>query len=276
MEDENMVNDMQEQIVDAQDETEIVQSEVEQEESESASDETETQDGAADHQQSREENSAIAKMRKEYDFKMRQLEAQIEAERASKKQAIDEVVQTAYKGQINPYNDKPIATQEDYEEYQEMYREDLLSQLGLPKDYIENLIANNSAVKQANQILETQKLQFGKSAFDRQLAAISKINPEIQTLEDLMNMPEAEEFNHYVIDKKYDPLDAYKLVHQEAKKKLNTAEQKEHLIKTGGNAGSDTNVEIPSSELSFYKEMFPGETQAQLRARYNRVLKRQG
>lgn len=74
METENMVNDMQEQNVDAQ-QPEAVQGEVEQVETENT-EPTEIQEEPAKPQQSREENSAIAQFRKQAEAKERALQAQ--------------------------------------------------------------------------------------------------------------------------------------------------------------------------------------------------------
>jgi hypothetical protein len=47
------------------------------------------------------------------------------------------------------------------------------------------------------------------------------------------------------------------------------------LQTVGGGEPSGTGKEIPASEFSTWKEAFPDETNAQLRARYNRFLQRQ-
>lgn len=73
METENMVNDMQEQIVDAPI-PEEVQSEAEQ--VESTTETTEIQEGVAKPQQTREENAAIAAARREAEQQARALKAQ--------------------------------------------------------------------------------------------------------------------------------------------------------------------------------------------------------
>lgn len=226
--------------------------------------------------QSAEDNAKFAEIRRKYEAEKKQILAELEAERAAKVERVNEVVQTAFRGAINPYTDKPIETEEDYEEYQKMYREDALEKLGYSKDFIEKEIARNPIIKEAQKIIEAQKSYQSKLAFDARLLEITKLNPEIKTIDDLQKIPEIEEFNEYVLQKHYDIVDAYKLVSHDAKKKISTAEQKEHLIRTGGNGGGGLEIEIPSSEIAYYKDSFPKDTPAQLRARYNRVLKRQG
>lgn len=224
-------------------------------------------------QQTPEENAKFAEIRRKYEAENKRLLAELEAERASKKQVVDEVVQTAFRGQINPYTEQPIETQEDYEAYQEMYRQDMLNQIGLPKDFIQKEIENNPIVRQAQEILEAQKAQQGRIAFEAQLSEINRLNPNIKTVDDLLNMPEKEEFDRYV-NKGYELIDAFRLVHKDGKRKTNTTDTKEHLIPAGGAAGTNKETDIPSSLLETWKEAFPNETNEQLRGRYNRYLKR--
>ena len=223
-------------------------------------------------QQDAEENAKYAAARRKAEVEIDRLKAELEA----KDQRLNEVVSTAYNGTPNPYTNKPILTQEDYDEYQEMYREDVLEQLGVSKNFIKKEIESNPVVREAQKIINAQKAQQAKMSFDIRLTEITKLDPNIKTIADLMKMPNREEFDEYVLQKGYDIVDAYKLVNHDIKRKPSTAETKDHLIKTGGGAGGDTGIEVPASELAYYQESFPKETNAQLRARYNRVLKRQG
>ena len=227
-------------------------------------------------QQTAEENAKFAEIRRKADAEINKLRAELDHERQSKADRINEVVNNAYKGSVNPYTNRPIETEADYEEYQQMYKEDVLSQLGVSKDFITKEIENNPIVKEAQRILEAQKAGQAKALFDSRLAEITKLNPDIKSIDDLMKMPNKAEFDDYVLNKHYDILDAYKLVNGDTKKKPNTSETKEHLIKTGGQGGGSVGLEIPGELLDYYKETFPKETAAQLRTRYNRVLKRQG
>jgi hypothetical protein len=226
--------------------------------------------------QTAEENAKFAEIRRKYEAETKRLKAELEAEKQAKSERINEVVQTAFKGYINPYTEKPIETEQDYEDYQKMYREDVLQQLGVSKDYIEKMIAENPVMKQAQAILETQNQQRAKIQFDIKLAEISKLDPNIKTAEDLQKMPNIDEFNDYVLKKHYDMVDAFKLCNPDVKRKPSQAETKDHLIKLGGQESGGVDREIPASELAYWKESFPNDKPAELRARYNRALKRQG
>lgn len=243
---------------------------------ETEEEESEEEETAEPPKQSAEENAKFAEIRRKYEAETKRLKAELEAERQAKTERINEVVQTAFKGYINPYTEKPIETEQDYEDYQKMYQEDMLSQVGLSKDYIEQMIANNPVVKQAQEILAAQENQRAKIQFDLKMAEISKLDPNIKTVEDLQKMPNIDQFNFYVLQKKYDIVDAFKLVNPETHRKVNKAETKDHLIKLGGQEGGGAEREIPASELSYWKDSFPNDKPSELRARYNRALKRQG
>ena len=259
---------VEEEVVDLQPEESEIDEEAEQEEGEPKED--------AKPKQTPEENAKFAEIRRKYEAETKRLKAELEAERQAKSEKINEVVQTAFKGYINPYTEKPIETEQDYEDYQRMYQEDVLKQVGLSTDYIEQMIANNPVVKQAQAILEAQENQRAKTQFELKMAEISKLDPNYKTVEDLQKMPNIDQFNFYVIQKKYDIVDAFKLVNPESHRKQSQSETKDHFIKVGGNDGGGTEKEIPASELSYWKDSFPNDKPSELRARYNRALKRQG
>ena len=260
---------VEEEVVDLQ-ETEA------EETGETEEEETEEEGTAEPPKQSAEENAKFAEIHRKYEAENKRLKAELEAERQAKTERINEVVQTAFKGYINPYTEKPIETEQDYEDYQKMYQEDMLSQVGLSKDYIEQMIANNPVVKQAQAVLAAQENQRAKIQLDLKMAEISKLDPNIKTVEDLQKMPNIDQFNFYVLQKKYDIVDAFKLVNPETHRKVNKSETKDHLIKLGGQEGGGAEREIPASELSYWKDSFPNDKPSELRARYNRALKRQG
>lgn len=226
--------------------------------------------------QSAEENAKFAEIRRKYEADNKRLKAELEAERIAKKQIADEVVQKAYKDTVNPYTGKAIESYEDYQEYLKAFEEDRLQQAGLSRDYIDKMISENPIVKKAQGILEAQERQQAAARVDLGLAEISKLNPNIKTVEDLMKMPNREKFDEYVFQKGYDMIDAFKLVNPESHKKPSQAETKDHLIKLGGQESGGVDKEIPASELTYWKDSFPSDKPAELRARYNRALKRQG
>jgi hypothetical protein len=273
-EDLKTLDGVQDEDVDVEEDLEV------KDESEPTEEEdTKAEEAVDPPKQTRKENAKIAEFRRLKDAEIERLKAELEAEKRAKSEKINEVVQTAFKGYTNPYTEKPIETEQDYEDYQRMYREDMLQQLGLSTDFIEKMISENPVVKQAAKIVETQQSQAGKMQFDMKIAEIGKIDPNIKTFDDLAKMPNFEEFNNYVrkppFGKGYDMVDAFRLVNQ-THRKPSQAETKDHLIPIGGQDGGGTEKEIPASELAYWKDSFPNDKPSELRARFNRALKRQG
>jgi hypothetical protein len=148
-----------------------------------------------------------------------------------------------------------------------------LESAGLSPDYLNELIANNPVVKQASAIIAHNQDIQAQIAINREIAEIQRLNPKIKTIEDLIaENGDDEAFNAMV--KGGMPLSkAYSIVHKIPQKKQDT---KTHLQTVGGGDPSGgMGKEIPASEFSTWKEAFPDETNAQLRARYNRFLQRQ-
>lgn len=82
--------------------------------------------------------------------------------------------------------------------------------------------------------------------------------------------------------KGYDAVDAYRLANLDsltgkkvsaAKQTALNAQSKEHLVKTGGVSGVSSDVEIPTSAMAIWKDMFPDDTPQKLKERYNKTLK---
>ena len=132
---------------------------------------------------------------------------------------------------------------------------------------------------QENQI-ETVKAQLrAEYAAKEELIKLQRVNPDIKSLDDLGEDFVAIRFSRDGLGRLiHTPETAYAeyLRQKNPPKPKADASSKEHMIPTGGSAGSTTLKEIPSDMVEFYKESFPKDTPEQLRARYNRVLKRQG
>lgn len=108
-----------------------------------------------------------------------------------------------------------------------------------------------------------------EAIFARDLLEIQRINPNVKTLDEL-----GEQF-FKLRCAGFGNLEAYEMLnHKPVVKVASTG--KEHIQTTGGGATAGGLVDIPKSELSYWREAWPDATPAQLKERYNRSLKRQG
>lgn len=104
------------------------------------------------------------------------------------------------------------------------------------------------------------------------LAEIKSINPNIKSLHDL-----GETF-FKLRAAGLSNLEAYQLV---AKPKAPAPKQdtnsgKEHLQKMGGGTSKGGLLDIPKTELAYWRDSFPNDSMTKLKERYNRATKRQG
>lgn len=257
-------DDGQEQVVDAQDAGDA-----------NADDTLEGQDDTADvvipEPQSKEENQKYAEFRRKTEAEV--LRAKQEADQASR--MMNEIFETAYKGEINPYTGQTIETVDDFIAWKDQHEKQQLQDAGLPPDYIDKVINNHPVIQQANAMLEQTKQTQQRVAFEKELIEIQKVNPKIKSIEDLVMENKDNETFNALLRGGMDLSKAYATVHKLPKAKQD--DTKNHMQSVGGGtAGSGVEREIPANELETYREAFPNETLAQLRTRYNRVLKRQG
>lgn len=226
-----------------------------------------------------------------------------EAEAAKKIRASiaarDAAFAKTFAGQKHPETGKPITNEQEYLDAVAAARRiraqkaqeaavAKLKQSGIDPSVLEEAINNAPAIQKANEILaENQRLeQQQKEAqlttkLEGQWKALQALDPSIQKPEDLDAIPEAEVFQGLV--KAGIPLDvayksacfdrlATKIAAAEKQSAINAVKSKQHLTTSADGAGGKTVSEIPASELRVWKEAFPDETTAQLRARYNKTL----
>lgn len=222
-----------------------------------------------------------------------------EAEANRRIEAQNAAIAARFSGRINPLTNQPIRSVDDllaYQDAQEQLRAQRTSSAikqqmqakGLDPNLLEAAIAGSPMMLQAQQAMnalkaaqEQQAIQEGERLFDEQLKRINKLDSTITSLDDLQKLEGFEDFDRrvrsgYALDDAFvltwrDRLESRKA---EAAKQaaINATRSKEHLTTTGAAAGSAMEKEIPSGELATWKNSFPDETPAQLRARYNKAL----
>lgn len=189
----------------------------------------------------------------------------------------------------NTFTGAPIKTMAEFNAWKsqfdaDQFGKDLKAGKATPEQFTQ-MIDNHPVVKQAQQVIsqnqEAQRQQAQAAAqqrIDADLAEISKLNPQIKTVADLLDMPKAEEFKAYV-SKGNDFLSAYKLTCFEelTQAKAERARQqavrqsrgKDHLVSSSGTGGSGA-VSVPSNVMAMYRAFNPKATDAEIRDHYNK------
>ena len=193
----------------------------------------------------------------------------------------------------NTYTGQPIKTMEEFHSWKgqydtEQFGKDLKAGKATPEQF-NQMIENHPAVKQAQQVIvqsQTQQRQQQEAAaqqrIDADMAEIAKLNPQIQTVADLLAMPKAEEFKGHVA-RGNDFLSAYKLTYFEEltqakaerarQQALNLSRGKDHLQSASSTGGAGA-VSVPADVMAMYRAFNPKATEAQIQAHYNNSQKK--
>lgn len=211
---------------------------------------------------------------------------QEEAQRVQRER--DAVFAQIYQGQINPYTNKPIQSEKDYQQYVQQYTQDQLQQAGVDQSVVQQAVNADPRVQQAAAIIQQQQAMAAQQAqqaqtqqFHAALQAIQQLDPTVKGFEDIINNPHFAEIEQRW-QKGYSLEDAYYLANrielsqkkQAAAKQqvINQATGKKHLKPTGNN-GAGEDVQVPADVMAMYREMNPKATEAEIRKNYAKFMK---
>lgn len=173
---------------------------------------------------------------------------------------------------------------DNWKELQDYDKKEKLQTMGInDPDAFDNVlndaISNNPIVREAKQILETQKQKEQEEIISHAVTEINKLDPDIKSIQDIIKLENYDEF-YGLVTKGYSLPDAYKVVAFDkiAGKKADNAAQnvirnidsKGHLKTVAGN--KTTEVVIPDEILASYKKNMPEMTDDEIRKHYNSFL----
>ena len=186
---------------------------------------------------------------------------------------------------VSPVTGKNIETYEDYLQavsYQQREAQNqMLAEKGIDPAFIEQIINNSPAMIQAQQILEERNRAEVQRRLDEDLKVVSQMSPDIKSIKDIENHSSYPVVLQYV-EKGLSLPEAFKLANYdslsnkstEAAKQaaINQAKSKGHLETTNSVSGSSDLVDIPDSEISIWRDYYPGLSDAELKKKYNRTI----
>lgn len=259
--------------------------EPETEEAEEAEEAEDTKAGKAQSIEERRRHAAERRRREQQAAIDAAVKAATEAEREKLHNAI------ARSGMKNPITGAPITTLEELESYNQQVKlaraERELKGGKLTQETLQDIISDHPAIKRAEEIArkaedaEREAREAAvRSRMDAEVLEIRKLNPSIETLEDILAMPTGKAFYEYV-QKGNSLVDAYYLANRETQsaksvamakqQALNLANSKKHL--TQDKARGQGALSVPSDEMTMFKAMNPGATEAEIQkyyAKYNK------
>lgn len=210
-----------------------------------------------------------------------------EAEFKRKQAAIDAQFAERFKDYKNPITGQPIKTAQDYYDalsaQEQMQTRQTLAEKGIDPSIIEKAVNNNPAIKAANLVIAEQRIQNVKTYLDKQVAEVSKIDPDIHSVQDIEASDRYPQILAYVNNNRLSVVDAYRLVYADKlnekktaavkQQAINNAKSQSHLKATESGAGSGDNlVNIPENQLAKWREFFPDKSEKELREAYNNTL----
>lgn len=214
----------------------------------------------------------------------------VEGERARSKGQMDAFFAKA--GLKNTVTGKPITTMEEFDAWRADYdaaklQKDLKAGKLTPealRSAVEQTPAIQALKKQQEQQAaeaEQRRQAEAKARVDAELAEIHKMDPTINTVEDLLSMPSAKAF-YDLVRKGNSFLDAFRLANfdrlqtarAEAARQqaMNNARGKDHLTGTGTPQGTGA-ATVPADEMRAFKLFNPTATEAEITAWYNKHKK---
>lgn len=229
--------------------------------------------------QSAEENAKYAAARRKAEAEFAQYKANEDAEYARR-----------FGDYENPITHQPIRSKKDYfdalDAQEELKRNAELQEKGIdPKvfeDMVNRQVNNNPVVVQAQQVMQMEQQRQIEATLENDMKVISSLNPNLKTVNDVMNLPNADRLVS-LVQTGLTLADAYKVANfddlmagKSASAKqaaLNTMNGTSHLTQTDSLASAENGeVEIPNNELDAWKRAFPHASMAELRKKYNSTL----
>lgn len=192
-------------------------------------------------------------------------------------------------GLKNSITGEPITSMEQFNAFKSAQNaaqlEQDLKKGKLTPQGLEQAISDHPLMKQAQAVIEksqaaerqAQQIQ-DKARIDGELAEISKLDPSIRSVADLLAMDNSQEFYAHVKGGK-SFLEAFKLTNFErltqqkaqaaAQQAMNNARGKDHLTAVGNSRGAGAES-VPAAEMAMYRKLLPNATEAEIQAHYNK------
>lgn len=225
----------------------------------------------------------------EQDFKNEQNRAYANMRRKAEADArarYDSEIEKLCEGYVHPITQKPIKTFAEYKDalYQQerLATESKLKESGLDPKMIENAVANNPAVREAQEVLANARRVEASRTLENEFAEIQKYDANVKSFDDIPNIG----IITSMVENGYRLLDAYKLVNFESimqasktgakQGAINQIKGKSHLTGVDSLAQDNSASEIPADVYKAYKEIYPDKSGAELKKLYNSTMKKLG
>lgn len=189
----------------------------------------------------------------------------------------------------NPLTGRQITTKAEFDDWAQRDTETQMqrdfSEGNLTPELLQKTVSELPEIKRIRELEQQRQQEQLKAESDRQLAEISKLDPAMKTLEDIVNSPTGPAFAVLVQEKGYDFLGAFKVANFERLSSAQATQQaaavkqqtlqnikgKEHLNQMGKPQGAGGNtLPVPADVKQLYRELNPNMTDADIAKDYTK------
>ena len=243
---------------------------------ETETDETEESGNVEPPEQSAEENARYAAIRRRAeDDARRRYEGEMNG--------LNQQIAAMCRGVNHPVTHRPITNIREYVDalsaQQRMASQQELQEKGIDPSMIDRMIESNPVVMQAQNVIESAKNAEAAVAIQRDVAEVSKYDPNIKGVNDLLELPNFPEILQHV-SRGASIVDAYKMVNFDTvmqhtndaarQQAINQMRGKSHLQSQGNNVATpNDDIDVPSEIMSRWKS--EGKTEKQIKELYKTV-----
>ena len=287
MEENEVMDDMWDDMFDdaaedTEDMQETVEAEAEEAEAEDApadevvssyADGGDPEEAAEEEEQKEEQAAAQPQFTKE----------QLEHMDAEMKRREDAMVAAQFGHMTNPYTGNKVTTKAELDAYNRAFKEEerknRLQEMGIDEGMLNELINDHPAIRRANELIREQERAQANAFAKKEFEKLQQDFPDcgLTSAADLFQTEAGREALEFWKTSQMSLSQAYAATHMKeimAKKSravkqsvMNEVNSKKHLQTPKGSTAKDT---IPADVLDGMREFFPGETDAQLIARWKR------
>lgn len=236
--------------------------------------------------QQRRANAARRRQQEQQEAVDRAVAAALEQERKRQREAQEEFFKKAEL--LDSFTGEKITNMEQFDKWHKQYSGKRLEQdlkAGkLTPEGLEQAIGQHPAVQQAQQLMQQREAEEQarqdareQARIEGEIAQISKLDPSIKEVRDLLTMPNAKEF-YALVQRGYSFADAFYVVNRERlenaraeaarQQAASNARGKSHLrgVSSGRGAGA---VSVPREELALFRSLNPGASDDAIQKFYN-------
>ena len=192
-------------------------------------------------------------------------------------------------GLVNSYTNQPITNMEQFLAWHQRFNaENLQKQLQAGKitpEILEDIIGKHPTMQKAQQLIDQEEAaakqrqaEADKAVIDAEIAKIHELDPSINSVEDLLKMPNAKEF-YNLVNRGYSFRDAHYLVNRAKLEKardeairqqaMNNVRGKDHLSPANVSRGKGA-LSVPAADMAMFRLLNPDATEQQIQDYYNK------